>query len=205
MTCEVCEKEFRYQDCPNSQKVRRRFCSRECIGIGRRGPNYGKLSTCETCGSLFIPCRQGPQYHARYCSQQCAGIAKRSSGHGRTKICEHCGKEFADNSSPNRPRRFCSQDCFKRFTREQPGYKGGASAKVSFKEKVVALFPSPCAICGWDIARTDAAHIVPHGEGGPDTVENGVILCPNHHRMFDSGLIPLGDIIAARDASLGLS
>ena len=140
----------------------------------------------------------------RYCSTKCKGIAMRGPDYGRKKTCEHCGRQFLDDSSPAHHRRFCSQDCFRHFTREQPGYRGGASAKVSFKTKVVALFPTPCAICGWDEAQTDAAHIVPHGDGGPDTVENGVILCPNHHRMFDSDLIPLDEVVAARDNSLGL-
>ena len=199
--CDVCGKEFQHQNCPKSQRIRRRYCSQACAGIARRHSNYGRLLTCETCGSQFLPFRQDAGH--RYCSMKCKGIAFRTSRYGRTRTCEQCGREFDDDSSPARHRRFCSQDCFRLFRRQQPGYRGGE--KTSFKVRVANLFPSPCAICGWDEARTDAAHIVPRGDTGPDTVENGVILCPNHHRKFDGGLIPIDEIVAARDASLGLT
>jgi len=47
-----------------------------------------------------------------------------------------------------------------------------------------------CAICGFQYDYVlDAAHIVPVAEGGTDTYDNGLGLCPNCHRMFDQGLI----------------
>lgn len=47
-----------------------------------------------------------------------------------------------------------------------------------------------CAICGFQYDYVlDAAHIVPVAEGGTDTYDNGLGLCPNCHRMFDRGLI----------------
>jgi uncharacterized protein with PIN domain len=47
-----------------------------------------------------------------------------------------------------------------------------------------------CAICGFQYDEVlDAAHIIPVAEGGEDTYENGLGLCPNCHRMFDKGLI----------------
>ncbi len=47
-----------------------------------------------------------------------------------------------------------------------------------------------CAICGFQYDYVlDAAHIVPVSEGGTDTYDNGLGLCPNCHRMFDNGLV----------------
>lgn len=47
-----------------------------------------------------------------------------------------------------------------------------------------------CAICGFQYDEVlDAAHIVPVVEGGTDTYDNGLGLCPNCHRMFDRGLV----------------
>ena len=47
-----------------------------------------------------------------------------------------------------------------------------------------------CAICGFQYDYImDAAHIVPVAEGGTDTYENGLGLCPNCHRMYDKGQI----------------
>lgn len=41
-----------------------------------------------------------------------------------------------------------------------------------------------CEICGED-RITHYCHIVPHSEGGPDTKENYLYLCPIHHHLFD--------------------
>ena len=40
---------------------------------------------------------------------------------------------------------------------------------------------------------SEAHHIKPLGSphNGPDTAENIVVLCPNHHVMLDYGVIPL--------------
>ena len=43
-----------------------------------------------------------------------------------------------------------------------------------------------CEVCGED--RTlDFAHIKPAKEGGPIEKENCLVLCPTHHRVYDSG------------------
>jgi putative restriction endonuclease len=40
----------------------------------------------------------------------------------------------------------------------------------------------------------EAAHVIPHSHDlGSDHIQNGIALCPNHHRMFDSGLIGLSE------------
>ncbi len=47
-----------------------------------------------------------------------------------------------------------------------------------------------CAICGFQYDYIlDAAHIVPVADGGTDTYDNGLGLCPNCHRMFDKGFL----------------
>jgi predicted restriction endonuclease len=47
-----------------------------------------------------------------------------------------------------------------------------------------------CAICDFQLGHIlDAAHIVPVAEGGTDTYDNGLGLCPICHRMFDSGVV----------------
>lgn len=39
----------------------------------------------------------------------------------------------------------------------------------------------------------DACHIVPFSESYNDIVTNGIALCPNLHRAFDSGLISIDE------------
>lgn len=47
-----------------------------------------------------------------------------------------------------------------------------------------------CATCGFQYDKVlNAAHIIPVGEGGEDTYENGIGLCPRCHYMYDRGQI----------------
>ena len=59
----------------------------------------------------------------------------------------------------------------------------------AFRRGVIQAYQR-CAICGFQYDYVlDAAHIVPVADGGTDTYDNGLGLCPNCHRMFDRGLI----------------
>jgi len=45
---------------------------------------------------------------------------------------------------------------------------------------------STCEVCGWycgGLSVLDAHHIVSRQAGGSNSVENLVVLCPNHHRL----------------------
>lgn len=58
-----------------------------------------------------------------------------------------------------------------------------------FRELLFRHQPSCCAICGVDLQEVlEACHLIPHAKGGRASIENGRILCANHHRAFDSGL-----------------
>lgn len=59
--------------------------------------------------------------------------------------------------------------------------------------KVKVLREFKCQICGTSIKKKDGtyyaegAHIKPKREGFPETPDNILILCPNHHKEFDVG------------------
>jgi len=58
-----------------------------------------------------------------------------------------------------------------------------------FEESIKSVYEQ-CAICDFQYDYIiDAAHIVPVADGGTDTYDNGLGLCPNCHRMYDKGLI----------------
>lgn len=62
----------------------------------------------------------------------------------------------------------------------------GQFRKLTFASREVV----ECEVCG--IANTtvlEAAHIRPDAEGGPSSSDNAAILCCNHHRAFDAGLL----------------
>ncbi|MBN9202141.1 MAG: hypothetical protein ABS61_00560 [Microbacterium sp. SCN 70-18] len=72
--------------------------------------------------------------------------------------------------------------------------------------RVKALYDHHCQICGIRIqtlagAYSEGAHLVPLGGGsdGPDTDENVLCLCPNHHIMLDHGALALTDDWAVID------
>ncbi|MEM9015695.1 MAG: HNH endonuclease [Verrucomicrobiota bacterium] len=67
----------------------------------------------------------------------------------------------------------------------------------SIVTEIKAAYGHRCAICGLQLHigggrfHTEGAHIVPLGSphNGPDTIENLIPLCPNHHKQFDEGAI----------------
>jgi len=62
--------------------------------------------------------------------------------------------------------------------------------QARFRALLFEHLPAACALCGVAEPQVlDAAHLVPHAEGGPASVDNGRILCANHHRAFDAGLL----------------
>ncbi len=66
--------------------------------------------------------------------------------------------------------------------------------ETSLSNKVKVLYDFKCQVCDTSIltnigAYVEAAHIKPLGapHDGPDTLDNLICLCPNHHVMFDFG------------------
>jgi hypothetical protein len=55
-------------------------------------------------------------------------------------------------------------------------------AKAVFRAKGRA-----CERCGWDKGRCDVHHIVHRSQGGKNSIPNGMVLCPNCHRLEHEG------------------
>ena len=60
------------------------------------------------------------------------------------------------------------------------------------------LYPDACMRCGWNAASCDTHHIVPKADGGEFSLANGIILCPNCHRLADTGLLTAKELIAIK-------
>lgn len=57
---------------------------------------------------------------------------------------------------------------------------------VHIRRFLTQLYEGKCQICGIpDIGQL--AHIIPIRQGGEDGMENTLLLCPNHHTLFDKG------------------
>jgi predicted restriction endonuclease len=52
-----------------------------------------------------------------------------------------------------------------------------------------------CRICGF-ATLVEVHHIIPRRQRGPDTLDNLITLCPNHHTMADRGLISVEELRA---------
>lgn len=65
----------------------------------------------------------------------------------------------------------------------------GAVRDSSFRYRILNVYNDRCAICGLQMNMVEACHIIPIENGGTDEIINGIALCHNHHKAFDSGLI----------------
>lgn len=60
----------------------------------------------------------------------------------------------------------------------------------AFRQLLLRTYEAECAYCGLDVFEVlEAAHLIPDRDGGLPTSENGRLLCANHHRAFDAGLL----------------
>lgn len=61
---------------------------------------------------------------------------------------------------------------------------------VHFRAMVYNAYNFTCAMCGIQLSLVEAAHIVPHSHfNGTDEINNGICLCPLHHKAYDSSLV----------------
>jgi len=79
---------------------------------------------------------------------------------------------------------------------------------VKVYNEIAKIYLYKCAVCGWHLpyktpdgknqpqGGCDVHHITPHSEGGADTIENLILLCPNHHKEADTGLLSKATIYA---------
>jgi hypothetical protein len=70
--------------------------------------------------------------------------------------------------------------------------------KSSWNKAMRRLYPNRCMRCGWDEAGCDTHHIVARRDGGLYTLENGIILCPNCHRLANLGKVSADELRAVK-------
>ncbi len=55
---------------------------------------------------------------------------------------------------------------------------------------VYKMYGHQCYVCGFDEV-TEVHHIIPRSAGGTNSMDNLVLLCPNHHALADRGMIEI--------------
>lgn len=98
----------------------------------------------------------------------------------------------------------------------KPNYVGEERAAVvkvrinqdKFRDNLIKKFNGKCCLCGVDCkSMLIASHIKPWSKSDEHEkldIENGLLLCPNHDKLFDSGLISFsadGDIMISKSLS----
>ncbi|WP_211347110.1 phosphorothioated DNA-binding restriction endonuclease [Saccharothrix australiensis] len=83
------------------------------------------------------------------------------------------------------------------------GSHGGTAVRRrrsgSWPATVLEAWDRQCAFCGFDgqlgaaTVGVEAAHVRWFTFGGPDDPDNGLALCSLHHKLFDRGVLGLGD------------
>lgn len=58
----------------------------------------------------------------------------------------------------------------------------------SFQKLLLPVYGYKCAICGYN-KFVNCCHIKRHADTGDNSLENGIVLCPNHHYEYDFGII----------------
>lgn len=124
-----------------------------------------------------------------------------------TNICAYCGKSFTYERK-GAQRKYCSLFCQRNVT--QKNYNDSHKGKLSnhnhkgyLSKALISLYEGKCAICGWrateELIKTDKGieyahgneihHIKPVRGGGAADFDNLILLCPNHHKQADMGII----------------
>ena len=117
------------------------------------------------------------------------------------KICPICGEKFTPRSGVQK---YCSPKCARSVQAKQnyDYIRKRSAIRSKLNPDLLVAFDFKCAVCGWSIPswkpgydkhyRANGCafhHIVPVCEGGTNTEENIILLCPNCHTMAHAGLL----------------
>jgi hypothetical protein len=92
------------------------------------------------------------------------------------------------------------------MSKKTVGMRGGFARDSAFRLSVIEANARICCFCGLDFSvgaatAMEAAHIIPRGKRGADSVSNGLCMCPVHHWAFDRGLWSLDQSMVIQVAS----
>lgn len=128
----------------------------------------------------------------KYCTWKCYSTATgKIAEYPQDKQCPRCGDKFTIYSSRKRNKKFCTKSCASKANNELKvgkKYNVEKEHKWTFKDRLVAIFGHKCCMCPYDVS-VDGHHIKRVADGGDNSLGNGILLCPNHHREVHLGLI----------------
>jgi len=168
-----------------------------------------EMKTCDCgCGHL-IPMRASDGSVRKYLQ----GHQNKKQRIIEERLCEcGCGKTIKTTDAKGRPRRFAfghhmaknSQNNLVAWNASRKGRSdivpwnkgrtyvskkraGTYANRSSWMKALNRIYKPCCMICGWDKAPCDCHHIIERKNGGKNELNNGIILCPNCHRLVHFG------------------
>lgn len=77
-------------------------------------------------------------------------------------------------------------------------------AQVIFRQALLDVYKRKCAFCNFKVVEAlEAAHIIPWHYAGEEEkmdIRNGILLCSNHHKMFDRDIFMVNEDYTIRVA-----
>ena len=120
------------------------------------------------------------------------------------RICQLCGEPIPETRRSNNTK-YCSLKCGREAEKRQ---QIAAISKKALSHNAIAMYVygaynSKCALCNWQASAetisykgkiqyahgNELHHILPAHEGGSDNWDNVILLCPNHHKQADMGIL----------------
>lgn len=101
--------------------------------------------------------------------------------------------EFGDYLLFERLHSFSSDDPMKNIRK-----KNSVKGRKNFRNIAFKSYEYKCIFCDWSKASLDVNHVYANRHQNNDP-ENLSFLCPNHHREYSEGKIPVDKLIAARE------
>lgn len=125
----------------------------------------------------------------------------------RELICPICKDAFITSANH---RVYCSEEC-KRTAGNKKAYDSNPTKFANHNHKgyisktIISNYKGRCAICGWraseELIKTNTGiqyaygneihHIIPVSQNGSADLDNLILLCPNHHKQANLGLISI--------------
>ena len=115
------------------------------------------------------------------------------------KQCVMCGVDISYKKSNNTKK--CEKCVRKPNKNSLETIKKRTNGIKHIRIDLLHAYGAKCVICGWKIEQgilknkylhqrgCEIHHIISVSKGGKDTLENCLLLCPNHHKEADLGII----------------
>lgn len=141
------------------------------------GTRHGKLVAIHPCG------RSNDNHILWMCKCDCGNTAVvQSNSFTRKNGSRSCGCLRRDSRQWRKP-----WNTGKTYSTMVPiGSERVYKQRHGWSKAVRRVKGNRCEKCGWGEAQCDVDHITPKSRGGINIISNGMVLCPNHHRIKTS-------------------